>query len=57
MLGQRIMPQGYHPIVDDMPEERLVEVVEGVRVKLANAVAEMPTHQEWIDRHWKADAP
>ncbi|MDL2354347.1 MAG: tryptophan 7-halogenase [Pseudomonadota bacterium] len=57
MLGQRIMPQSYHPIVDDMPEDKLVNYVEGVRTTLATAVAAMPTHQQWIDRHWKARAP
>jgi tryptophan halogenase len=56
MLGQGIVPQGYHPIVDEMPEERLVEHVEGLRSMLAHAVASMPTHQEWIDRYWKASA-
>jgi len=57
MLGQRIVPQGYHPIVDEMPEDRLAEVVEGLRANLKQAVATMPTHQEWIDRYWKAPAP
>lgn len=57
MLGQRIMPQGYHPIVDDMPEEKLVDVVESMRAMLANAVDAMPVHQDWIERHWKAAAP
>ncbi len=57
MLGQRIMPQSYHPIVDDMPEEKLVQYVEGVRASLAQAVAAMPTHGEWIKRYWKAAAP
>ena len=57
MLGQGIVPQGYHPIVDEMPEDRLVEQVEGVRKMLAHAVGTMPTHEEWIDRYWKAPAP
>ena len=57
MLGQRIIPRGYHPIVDEMPEDRLVEVVEGLRANLGQAVATMPTHQEWINRYWKAPAP
>ncbi|WP_020655105.1 tryptophan halogenase family protein [Massilia niastensis] len=57
MLGQRIVPQGYHPIVDEMPEDRLVEHVEDMRAMLAHAVAAMPTHREWIDRYWKAPAP
>ena len=57
MLGQRIMPQSYHPIVDEMPEDKLIEQVDGMRAMLAHAVASMPTHQEWINRYWKASAP
>jgi len=57
MLGQRIMPQAYHPMVDEMPEEKLVEHVEGIRTLLTRAVSTMPTHEEWIDRYWKASAP
>ncbi|MFZ6776288.1 tryptophan halogenase family protein [Undibacterium sp. Ji83W] len=53
MLGQRITPQGYHPIVDDMPEDKLVEYVKGMRMTLLHAAAAMPTHQQWIDRYWK----
>jgi tryptophan halogenase len=56
MLGQRIVPRGYHPMVDEMPEDRLVDHVDSVRATLAQAVATMPTHQEWIDRYWKAPA-
>jgi tryptophan halogenase len=57
MLGQRVVPQSYHPIVDDMPEDRLIQYVEGMRTTLAHAVAAMPTHQEWIAKNWKAPAP
>jgi tryptophan halogenase len=56
MLGQRIVPQGYHPMVDEMPEERLLDHVESMRAMLAHAVDSMPTHQEWINRYWKAPA-
>ncbi|MEJ5999384.1 tryptophan halogenase family protein [Paucibacter soli] len=56
MLGQRIMPKGYHPIVDEMPEDRLIEFVEGTRKTLAQAVSAMPAHQQWLERHWKAAA-
>jgi len=56
MLGQRIVPRSYHPIVDAMPEEKLLEHVEGMRSMLAHAVASMPTHQEWIARYWQAPA-
>lgn len=56
MLGQGIEPRGYHPMVDEMPEDRLVELVEGMRGSLARAVDSMPTHEEWIQRYWKAPA-
>lgn len=56
MLGQRITPQGYHPIVDDMPEDKLLDYVEGMRTTFMHAVSAMPTHQQWIDRYWKAAA-
>ncbi len=54
MLGQRILPQRYHPIVDDMPEHNLRKFVDETRTTLAQAVATMPTHEAWIDRYWKA---
>ncbi|MBV7535490.1 tryptophan 7-halogenase [Duganella sp. sic0402] len=54
MLGQGIVPQSYHPIVDEMPESKIIEQVEGMERMLAHAVAAMPTHQEWINRYWKA---
>jgi tryptophan halogenase len=56
MLGQRIVPQSYHPMVDEMPVEKVAEHVDGMRAMLAHAVAAMPTHQEWINRYWKATA-
>ena len=56
MLGQGIEPRGYHPMVDEMPEDRLVELVEGMRGSLARAADSMPTHEEWLERYWKAPA-
>jgi tryptophan halogenase len=57
MLGQGIVPQSYHPIVDEMPEAKIIEQIEGMERMLVHAVAAMPTHQEWINRYWKAPAP
>jgi len=56
MLGQRIMPRGYHPIVDEMPEDKLVQFVERVRHVVANCVEAMPAHQDFIDGYCKAPA-
>ncbi|TXI96331.1 MAG: tryptophan 7-halogenase [Burkholderiaceae bacterium] len=54
MLGQGIIPQHYHPIVDEMPEDRLIAQVEGMRDLLQHATASMPTHAEWVERYWRA---
>ncbi|WP_141452922.1 tryptophan halogenase family protein [Pseudoxanthomonas sp. z9] len=54
MLGQRIVPRGYHPIVDEMPEDDLAGFVERVRRTLAACVDTMPSHQDYIDRYCKA---
>ena len=56
MLGQGIVPAGYHPIVDDMPEQALVEHVARVHRSIADSVAAMPRHQDFIDRHCRAPA-
>jgi len=56
MLGQRILPQGYHPIVDEMPEKELSEYVDGVRKLMAKCADAMPTHQSFIDGNCKAPA-
>jgi len=56
MLGQRILPRRYHPIVDEMPEDVLVQFVERMRQTVANAVAAMPMHQAFIDQCCKAPA-
>src|SRR5690606_32254449 len=53
MLGQRIVPAGYHPIVDEMPEANLAAFVDRVREDVVRAVEQMPTHQQFIDRYCK----
>ena len=54
MLGQRISPNGYHPVVDDLSDQELNELVGGVKKVVAACVDAMPMHQAFIDRHCKA---
>ena len=54
MLGQGIVPSTYHPIVDRMPENELIELVERVRRVLASCAEVMPSHQSFIDQYCKA---
>ncbi|GGD52648.1 tryptophan halogenase family protein [Pseudoxanthomonas indica] len=57
MLGQRIIPQGYHPIVDELPEDKLVQLVDRVRHVVANCVESMPAHQQFLDTYCRAPTP
>jgi tryptophan halogenase len=57
MIGQRILPKAYHPVVDEMPEPKLSEFVEGVRQVIANCVQAMPTHAQFIARYCQAPNP
>jgi tryptophan halogenase len=55
MLGQRIMPQAYHPAVDQLPEADLYKYVDHVRNVISGCVDLMPPHQAFIDRHCAAE--
>lgn len=55
MLGQGVTPRSYHPIVDEVPEAELVARVARVRQTIAQSVAAMPTHEDFIDRHCRAE--
>lgn len=57
MLGQRIMPQSYHPLVDHMPDAELAAFMASVSQVVANCVDVMPAHQAFIDRYCVAPAP
>jgi len=51
MLGQHLVPRGYHPAVDLIPEQELIELANSVRGVIANCVESMPTHAQFIARH------
>jgi tryptophan halogenase len=50
MLGQRIEPRAYHPLVDLVPAEDVYRFVDGVAQTIERCVDAMPTHQAFIDR-------
>ena len=54
--GMGIHPATYHPLVDRIDEAWLFEGMDTVRAQLRQVVATLPTHQEFIDAHCRADA-
>lgn len=54
MLGQGIMPRQYHRFASAMKEQDLRYLMESLRTSIAQAVARLPSHQEFIDRYCRA---
>jgi tryptophan halogenase len=54
MLGQGILPEQYHPIVNMMSDEELVRFLNGIKGSVNNVVDQLPTHQQFIDSYCKA---
>ena len=54
MIGQRILPRSYHPLVDELAAAELDEFVGGVKALMERCVAAMPTHAEFIARNCAA---
>ena len=54
MVGQRLLPERWHPFADQMPEEELVQFLQHVHAVIRNCVEAMPPQQAFIDRHCRA---
>lgn len=57
MTGQGIVPQRWHPLLDEMTEQQVLDYVARVATVLDTCVQAMPTHQQFIDRYCKAPPP
>jgi tryptophan 7-halogenase len=55
MLYQGIWPEHYHYLATAMPDKDLVRFLEGIRGTINQAVSQMPTHQEFLDRYCRAN--
>lgn len=54
MLGQGIVPEQYHPVVDMMGRDELQRFLGDIKSGVENTVAQLPTHQVYIDQYCKA---
>jgi tryptophan halogenase len=53
--GQNITPQRYHPVADIVSEEELESRMARIAAVMKTCADKMPAHQEFIDRHCKAE--
>ncbi|HLI18898.1 MAG TPA: tryptophan halogenase family protein [Rhodanobacteraceae bacterium] len=56
MIGQRILPRTWHPVVDQFSDADLKKLMEDVQRVIAACVEAMPAHQAFLDQHCKANA-
>lgn len=55
MLGQGLMPEQYHPIVDMMTDEELRRFLTGAERHANQLVDKLPKHEAFIDHYCRAD--
>ena len=54
MLGQGLLPEQYHPIVNMMDAKELEEFLTSIKGSVNNMVRQLPPHQRFIDHYCKA---
>jgi tryptophan halogenase len=54
LCGQRIQPEGYHPLVEVMSDEELEQRMNHIKRVVDSAVDYMPSHREFINKHCKS---
>ena len=55
MLGQRIDPRSYHPVVDALPEQKIIDFLNNVRDTIGRCVAAMPDHADFVAQNCAID--
>jgi tryptophan halogenase len=54
MLGQGLMPEQYHPIVNMMDDDELEKFLSGIHGSVQKLVNQLPEHQRFIDHYCRA---
>jgi len=54
MIGQGIIPESYHPIVDNMSSDELKRFLAHIKENIDGTVNQLPPHATFIDRFCKA---
>ncbi len=54
LIGQGVLPAGYHPMVDLLDDNETEAMLAGVRRVLESCAAQMPAHEDFIARHCAA---
>lgn len=54
MLGQGIVPEQYHPVVDVMGDDELKNFLQEIKASVDNTVVQLPQHEVYVDQYCKS---
>jgi len=54
MLGQGIVPEQYHPVVDVMDDEELGRFLQEIKSNVGKTVSQLPDHDAYVEQYCKA---
>jgi tryptophan halogenase len=54
MLGQGVIPEQYHPVVDVMSDQELTQFMHGIRSHVTRTAEKLPNHQAYVEQYCKA---
>jgi tryptophan halogenase len=54
MLGQGVTPERYHHYAKAMSDQDLTRFLSALKGSIEQAVAQMPSHQDFLDRYCRA---
>ncbi|MDP2007923.1 MAG: tryptophan 7-halogenase [Rubrivivax sp.] len=57
LVGQRLMPRGYHPLVDTLPEQRIADFLANVRSTIQRCVDTLPAHADYVAQQCPTTLP
>jgi tryptophan halogenase len=57
MIGQGVVPAGYHPLADQLPADQLAEFLGLAKKHVDHVVGRLPAHADFIARHCAVPEP
>jgi tryptophan halogenase len=57
MIGQGIIPEQYHPVADVLGDDELTRLMQNIKQRVDQTVANLPQHQAYVEQYCKATAP
>ncbi|WP_111641662.1 tryptophan halogenase family protein [Marinimicrobium alkaliphilum] len=55
LVGQGLLPEQYHPIVDFMSDTELKQFLDSIKAGITSSVAQWPPHMDFIANYCRAD--